>query len=88
VAINGGDGCVTPSIETAMTGRYIPLSRPLFIYVAREALTEPAVRDFTRFFIERAATDLVSAVGYVPITTATRDENHRRLEAAVEEVAT
>ena len=31
--IDGGDGCVAPSVETAQDGTYTPLSRPLFVYV-------------------------------------------------------
>jgi len=69
-----------------MNEEYTPLSRPLFIYVAKESLAEPAVRDFARFYMERAATDLVSDVGYVPITEAKRDENLEKLEAEIAEV--
>ena len=36
--VDGGDGCVAPSVETAQDGTYKPLSRPLFIYVKKEAL--------------------------------------------------
>jgi len=36
--------------------------------------------------MERAATDLVSDVGYVPITEAKRDENLEKLEAEIAEV--
>ena len=36
--IDGGDGCVAPSAETAQDGTYTPLSRPLFIYVKNESL--------------------------------------------------
>ncbi|QFU81120.1 PstS family phosphate ABC transporter substrate-binding protein [Natronorubrum aibiense] len=86
VSIDDGNGCVEPSIETAMSGEYTPLSRPLFIYVAKESLEKPAVRDFARFYMEQAATDLVSEVGYVPITEEKRDENLERLEEAIEEV--
>jgi|AntDeeMetagen285_2_1112576.scaffolds.fasta_scaffold00582_6 phosphate transport system substrate-binding protein len=86
ISIDDGDGCVEPSIETAMNEEYTPLSRPLFIYVAKESLAEPAVRDFARFYMERAATDLVSDVGYVPITEAKRDENLEKLEAEIAEV--
>ncbi|MFC4988139.1 MULTISPECIES: PstS family phosphate ABC transporter substrate-binding protein [Saliphagus] len=86
VAIDAGDGCVSPSLETAMNGEYTPLARPLFTYAAQQSLAEPEVRDFVRFFIERAATDIVSEVGYVPITEEVRDENLQRLEEAVAEV--
>ena len=30
--VDGGKGCVAPSVETAQDGSYTPLSRPLFIY--------------------------------------------------------
>ncbi|ELY81117.1 phosphate binding protein [Natrinema pellirubrum DSM 15624] len=86
LSVDDGDGCVEPSIETAMNGEYTPLSRPLFIYVAKESLEKSAVRDFARFYMERAATDLVSEVGYVPITEDKRDENIEKLETAIEEV--
>ncbi|WP_254531337.1 PstS family phosphate ABC transporter substrate-binding protein [Natrinema gelatinilyticum] len=86
VSIDNGNGCVEPSIETAKSGEYKPLSRPLFIYVAKESLAESAVRNFVRFYMKRAATDLVSEVGYVPITEEQRDENLEKLDAQIAEV--
>ncbi|WP_126661494.1 PstS family phosphate ABC transporter substrate-binding protein [Haloterrigena salifodinae] len=86
VSIDNGDGCVEPSIDTAMSGEYTPLSRPLYIYVAKESLTKSAVQDFSRFYMKQAATDLVSDVGYVPITEENRDENLKKLDAEIEEV--
>ena len=41
--IDGGDGCVAPSVAAAQDGTYKPLSRPLFIYVKKEALARPEV---------------------------------------------
>ncbi|WP_323172556.1 PstS family phosphate ABC transporter substrate-binding protein [Natrialba sp. PRR66] len=86
LSIDDDGACVEPSIETAMSGEYTPLSRPLFIYVAKESLADSAVRDFARFYMERAATDLVSEVGYVPITEDQRDENVAKLDEAIAEV--
>ncbi|WP_049920888.1 phosphate ABC transporter substrate-binding protein PstS family protein [Halopiger djelfimassiliensis] len=86
LGIDDGDGCVEPSIETAKEGEYTPLSRPLFIYVARESLERAEVRDFVRFYLEQAATDIVNEVGYVPVTEDVRDENLERLETAISEV--
>ena len=40
VEIDGGEGCVAPSVETARDGTYTPLSRPLFIYVKDELARE------------------------------------------------
>jgi len=86
LSIDNGDGCVEPSLETAMEGTYRPLSRPLFTYAAKESLSDPTVRDFVRFYLEQAATDLVSDVGYVPITEETLEENLTKLDAAIEDV--
>lgn len=86
LAIDNGEGCVEPTLETAKSGAYQPLSRPLFTYAAKEQLADPAVRNFLRFFIEKAATDLVAEVGYVPITQETKAENLDRLDAAIKDV--
>lgn len=86
LAIDDGTGCVEPSLETAKGGSYQPLSRPLFTYVSKESLADETVRDFVRFYLEQAATDLVSEVGYVPITEETLQENLNKLDDAVEDV--
>ena len=33
VEVDGGDGCVAPTTETVQNGTYVPLARPLFVYV-------------------------------------------------------
>ena len=73
-----GEGCVAPTLENATTGSY-PMTRPLFIYVNRDALARDEVFDFVSFYLKNAATVLVSEVGYVPIDEATRDDNLAKL---------
>ncbi len=63
---DNGDGPVVPSIESIRNGTYQPLSRPIFIYVAKRALDRPEVQSFTRFYLQNA-TQLVTEVGYVPL---------------------
>ncbi len=46
VAVNGGSGCVAPSVRTVQTVRYRPLSRPVFIYANRSAFRRAEVRAF------------------------------------------
>ncbi len=36
LAIDGGKGCVKPSLEAVTAGTYNPLGRPLFIYVSKK----------------------------------------------------
>lgn len=67
VAVDSGNGPVAPSPETVESGEYTPLSRPLFIYVSKNALeARPEVREFVEFYLETAP-DLVAEVGYVPL---------------------
>ena len=66
VAIDGGDGCITPTDETINNGTYSPLSRPLFIYVAKTALEEEHLRAFVEFYLDTANRVLISDTGYIP----------------------
>lgn len=77
--------CTEPSLENAKSGDY-PLARPLFIYPRKESLEDRTFREFVRFYLEQAETDLVAEIGYVPTSTELRDENLDRLDAAIEEV--
>lgn len=67
VPIDGGNGPVTPTLETIKDGSYSPLSRPLFIYVSKNAMEErPEVKDFVRFYLETIGS-MAKDVGYVPM---------------------
>lgn len=58
---------VVPSPETIKNGSYSPLSRPLFIYVNKEALNNPDVDKFVEFYLEKAGS-LSKDVGYIPLS--------------------
>ncbi|MFW5768844.1 MAG: PstS family phosphate ABC transporter substrate-binding protein, partial [Spirochaetota bacterium] len=47
---------VAPSIETAKSGEYSPLSRPLFMYVSKDSLKRPEVEAFVRFYLDQIST--------------------------------
>ena len=75
-----GAGCVAPTLENALEGRYVPLSRPLFIYSGENVLKErPEVLGFLRFTLENSDR-LVSDVGYVPMTAETRAAQLAKLD--------
>jgi phosphate transport system substrate-binding protein len=65
--VDGGKGCVAPSVETAQADEYVPLSRPLFIYPSAAALKEPEVKGFVDFYLENV-NDIAEAVGFIPLT--------------------
>jgi phosphate transport system substrate-binding protein len=67
VSIDGGNGCVEPSFETALSGEYAPLSRALFIYTSAELLQQrPEVLGFVQFYLD-SIEELVPEVGYVSL---------------------
>jgi phosphate transport system substrate-binding protein len=66
IGINAGDRAVQPSLETVKNGTYKPLSRSLYIYVAKSAAERPAVQKFVEFYFDNAGV-LAQDVGYVPM---------------------
>jgi phosphate transport system substrate-binding protein len=55
LAIDNGDGKpIKPSLPAIRDGTYRPLSRPLFIYVNKEAAQRPEVRAFLQFLFANA----------------------------------
>ncbi|MGH2772494.1 MAG: PstS family phosphate ABC transporter substrate-binding protein, partial [Actinomycetota bacterium] len=66
VGVDPGEGCVKPSKEAIQSGKYKPLSRPLFIYVSKKAAAKPEVSSFVDFYLE-SVNDIVADVGYVPM---------------------
>lgn len=76
VEIDGGAGCVAPSVETARDGSYTPLSRPLFIYPSKQALAQPQVKAFFDFYVANNASIAEGAL-YIPLS----DEAEAQLQA-------
>ena len=68
IAVDGGDGCVSPSAETIADGSY-PLSRSLFIYVnTAKAAENPALAAFVDYYLtDEALNDIVTEVGYIAL---------------------
>lgn len=51
VEIDGGAGCVASNADNAQAGLYVPLARPLFIYVVNEAAKRAEVAAFLDFYL-------------------------------------
>ncbi|HEV2903047.1 MAG TPA: PstS family phosphate ABC transporter substrate-binding protein [Gaiellaceae bacterium] len=80
VEIDSGDGCVAPSVETAQSGEYKPLSRPLFVYAKATSLERQEVRDFVTYMLDNA-TEISEAAQFVPPTEEQLTESRSALEA-------
>src|SRR5688572_19401931 len=61
-----GNGPISATSETVRNGTYQPLSRPLFIYVARKSADRPEVRAFVDSYFSQP--ELMREVGYVELT--------------------
>ncbi|MBI5833828.1 MAG: PstS family phosphate ABC transporter substrate-binding protein [Armatimonadetes bacterium] len=80
VPVEADGKTVTPSAETIRDASYKPLSRPLFIYIAKSAIERPEVAAFVKFYLDNAAT-IIPKVGYVPLPDATIAIVRQRAEA-------
>jgi phosphate transport system substrate-binding protein len=70
-------GPVAPSPETIRGGTYVPLSRPVFIYVSVAAAERADVQSFVNFFLDQSTT-LVPQVGYIPLPESVLTEAKER----------
>ncbi len=66
--VDGGDGCVAPSVEAAQDDSYTPLSRPLFVYVKQSSFDDNEdVRNFVRFMLDNNES-IATAAQFVPLS--------------------
>jgi phosphate transport system substrate-binding protein len=59
--------CVAPSVATAQSGSYKPLSRPLFVYAKGSAFRRPEVQAFLDFIYRNEAA-IAKRARFVPLT--------------------
>ncbi len=79
--IDGGTGCVTPSLETVQDGTYTPLARPLFIYPKADLLARPEGEAFVSFFADNAK-EIAEEAQFIPLT----EKQTADLTAKIEEL--
>lgn len=63
---DNGKGPQVATPENVIKGLYKPLSRPLFVYVSKNATAKPEIREFVQFYLKNSAS-LVEEVGYVQV---------------------
>ncbi len=69
VKVDSGNGPVEPTFETIKDGTYSPLSRPLFLYVTKDALAREQVKAFVTYYLTEGKA-LIPQVGYVELEDA------------------
>jgi phosphate transport system substrate-binding protein len=73
VGVDAGSGCVKPSSPDIQSGKYKPLSRPLFMYPSDKALKRPEVKAFMDFVVENYQA-VAEAAQIVPMNQPQADE--------------
>lgn len=67
ISVDGGGGCVTPSVKTVQSVQYKPLSRPLFVYAKRTSFQRPEVRSFIGYIFNNEGA-IAKKARFVPLT--------------------
>jgi phosphate transport system substrate-binding protein len=81
--IDGGNGCVAPSVESVRDGSYQPLARELYVYVNQRALDKNRnLRSFVRYVLENARAIAVEEL-FVPLSEAEAEEQMQKLVEAI-----
>jgi phosphate transport system substrate-binding protein len=80
--VDGGSGCIAPSLENVQNLSYAPLGRGLFTYFSNTALARPEVQAYARFLVNE--TKLINeTAGFVGLTAEQQTEQLARIQALI-----
>jgi phosphate transport system substrate-binding protein len=80
--VDGGQGCVAPSPQSAQDGSYTPLSRPLFVYPSAQALENETVDAFLQFYLDNINA-VAEQIGFIPLTEQQLSQSKSKLESLI-----
>jgi len=80
--IDGGSGCIAPTLENVQNLSYAPLGRGLFTYFSDKALARPEVLAFAEFLVNET-TLINTTAGYVGLTPAQQTEALAKIRSLV-----
>jgi phosphate transport system substrate-binding protein len=80
--VNGGSGCVTPSVASVQSRAYRPLSRGLFVYAKKKAFKRDVVAAFIRHMILNEKT-IAQTARIVPLTRSQLAKAKRQYNTAI-----
>jgi phosphate transport system substrate-binding protein len=82
--IDGGNGCVEPSVKTVQNATYRPLGRPLFIYAKRSSFKHPEVAAFIGFALNNQ-TAIAKKADFVPLTAKQAKKARNQYQTALKQ---
>jgi phosphate transport system substrate-binding protein len=80
--LNGGAGCVAPSVATVQNRTYTPLSRGLFVYAKKRSFKRDVVAAFIKHMIVNEKT-ISTKAKIVPLTKAQLRKAQRQYNTAI-----
>ena len=78
--VDGGGGCVEPSVATVQDGTYKPLARPLFVYPSAKLLAKAEGLAFVQYYADHA-TEIAEDARFVPLTDAQKADLKAKIDA-------
>ena len=78
--IDGGNGCIAPTLENVQNLSYAPLGRGLFTYFSNTALARPEVLAYAEFLVNETVL-INTTAGFVGLTPAQQTEQLARIAA-------
>jgi phosphate transport system substrate-binding protein len=82
LSVNGGSGCVKPSVATVQSRAYRPLSRGLFVYAKKKSFKRDVVAAFIRHMIVNEKT-ISQRAKIVPLTKQQLRKAQRQYNTAI-----
>ena len=79
VEIDGGSGCIAPSVEAVQAGTYAPLARPLYVYVRIDSAAREEVKAFFEFVADSQDAIIDEAL-FVPLNDDQKQTEASELE--------
>jgi phosphate transport system substrate-binding protein len=67
VKVDGGKGCIAPSVATVQKAQYKPLARPLFIYAKRDSFKRPVVAGYIGYIFNNEKA-IAKKSGFIALT--------------------
>lgn len=80
LAVDAGDGCVEPDVETVQSGEYTPLGRGLFMYPSDVALQRPEVIAFLDFVLANERQVAEEAL-FIPLTDEQLQDAREKIDS-------
>jgi phosphate transport system substrate-binding protein len=80
--VDGGQGCVAPSVESAQDGSYTPLARALYVYPSSSALEKPEVDAFLQFYLDNVGA-VAEQAGFIAMTSQQQGKSQQTLDGLI-----